>query len=161
MSDLPPLAATLALRRRLILGDDQAVSDPLGSVTMAAFRLTLDVASMPASMTRCAPRPSISLGDVRAAAREMTANVDASDETVMKLAPPNCGPLELRIAARSGGVSVTMICNSAETRTALLAMLPRLRDALAVQGIPLLFGGIAARAERSQVRDDAHLDDYA
>lgn len=161
MSDFIPLAASLALRRRLLVSDEQSASDPLGMLSMGAFRLSLQTPDLTAAALEIVAAPSASSANVPTAAAEVITDAYGAEETVMKLAPPNCGPLELRIAARSGGVSVTMICTSAETRNALLTMLPRLRDSLAARGIPLLFGGITAQTESARRRDSARLDDFA
>lgn len=161
MSDVPPLAATLAMRRRLATGDEPAVGDPFGLLAMGAFRLILTSpdAAPPAATPAATPLTLRATADPSAA--QAPDEVFASEETVMKLAPSACGPLELRIAARSGGVSVTMICASPETRNALLSLLPSLRDSLAGRGIPLLFGGVTTIAKSTRRTGDGQLDDFA
>lgn len=66
----------------------------------------------------------------------MTAG-QGSQHAELKLNPPQLGPLEVRVVVRNDEVSVFFNANHAVTREALEQALPRLREMLGANGIPL------------------------
>lgn len=70
----------------------------------------------------------------------------------LRLSPDHLGPLEVNIAVRGSDATVWFGALQVDTRAALEAALPRLRDMMAAQGIALLQSGVSRDAPRQPPR---------
>jgi flagellar hook-length control protein FliK len=78
-------------------------------------------------------------------ATRVTWLVRGADQTAtLTLNPADLGPVEVRIAVREGEATVAFTATHADTRAALDAALPRLRDMFAAQGLLLTDGSVSA-----------------
>lgn len=69
---------------------------------------------------------------------QLVAMIEKGDQSaVINLSPAELGPVQIDIAVREGEVSVAFAAQVADTRSAIEASLPRLRDMLAGEGLSL------------------------
>lgn len=68
----------------------------------------------------------------------------AEQGATLNLSPADLGPVEVRISVREGEATVSFTAAHADTRAALDAALPRLRDMFASQGLLLTEGSVSA-----------------
>jgi Flagellar hook-length control protein FliK len=68
----------------------------------------------------------------------------AEQTAMLALNPADLGPVEVRVAVREGEASVVFSALHADTRVALEAALPRLREMFALQGLLLTDGSVLA-----------------
>lgn len=79
--------------------------------------------------------------------------IDRGDHAAtIRLSPEHLGPLEVRVSVRESEASVWFGASQAETRTALEASLPRLRELLASSGLALANAGVFSQTPRDTSR---------
>lgn len=155
MSDVDALRHAFPARRRVTSRDEVLPS------ACAEFSLTLPgFATSGQNATNDSPIVSQLTRDVQATVEWMRQG--SVDLAVMKLAPEGCGSLEIQLTTTDQTVRVAVSCTSIDTREALHALLPSLRQSFASRGISLIFEGISMAGGATTRRPpEAMFDDFA
>jgi flagellar hook-length control protein FliK len=138
-----------------VLGTSATASPSAGALQTAAPAASL-AARDPASSATSAhaarapvatPVGAAGWGDELAQRLNML--IDRGDQSAtLRLSPEHLGPLEVRISVRESEANVWFGAAHAETRSALEASLPRLRELLAGSGLALTQSGVSQRDPR-------------
>ncbi len=162
-----PLPETTRDSRSTPAGEsDGKASGPVAALTggaanmNAALQALTDNLALHRSAAQVAPRSlEASVGSKawqEQLGSQLTWMIDKGEQlATLRLSPEHLGPLEVKIAVRESEATVWFGATQPETRAALEAAMPRLRDMLASQGIALLQSGVSSGSPRNPQRDTA------
>jgi flagellar hook-length control protein FliK len=147
---------TIATSPKFIIPSDSAVtpaSHAIGSAPVPGALTELNELPQMQSMRPLQPAADPQLFSSGLGNRLMLMSRDGVQSARLKLHPEHLGPLDVRIQIDDDGARVWFGAQHGQTREALEAAIPRLRELFADQGLQLVHADVTSGQERQQTAD--------
>lgn len=156
MNNLTRDDTTIATSPKFVIPSDSAVTPAIHAIGSApgpgALTELIELPQMQ-SMRPLQPAADPQLFSSGLGNRLMLMSRDGVQSARLKLHPENLGPLDVRIQVEDDGARVWFGAQHGQTREALEAAIPRLRELFADQGLQLVRADVTSGQERQQTAD--------